>query len=159
MIRIDRLRFALWLAAAWTLLAAVPALAQTCAAPTQILFTGWRVGDTCNNTQNLPYLANGAIVNNGEDDVYHVAIGSLVTSWGEVTLSPLADVDLTLFICHGPCGAYATCLSVADAAAGSSATVYIPPVAGDYYIIVGHAGLTGATCGSYELSVSYPFND
>jgi hypothetical protein len=76
---------------------------------------------------------------------------------GYVTLWQMGDVDLSLFICRGPCGTYSACIAAADTAAGTAATVEVPP--GDYYIIVGHAGSSAPTCGGYQLSVFYPFPD
>jgi hypothetical protein len=136
---------------------ATPAFAQTCAAPIEIAVAPFvSTRSTCSNTNNLPYLANGAIANQGEDDVYHIAIGAAVMYEGTATLTPEAGVDLSLFICRGPCGTYSTCVAAVDNGTGAVDAAQIPAVPGDYFIVVGHAGSSLPTCGNYTLSIAYP---
>jgi hypothetical protein len=141
--------------------APMPALAQTCAAPIEIVLPPsasvyTTVGNTCDSSNNLPYLANGAIANHGEDDVYRVAIG---LAGVDVAMTPEAGVDLSLFLCRGPCGTYATCTAAVDDGVGAFNWAPIPPLAGEYFIIVGHAGESAPTCGSYTLNITAQFGD
>ncbi len=130
-----------------------PAAAQTCAAPIEVFNTNI-TGNTCDGSYNLPALANGAIVNVGKDIVYHVATSNPYS--GAVILAPEPTVDLTLFVCRGPCGTYSTCIGVADKGAGAQDTVDVPAGTNDYFIIVGAAS---GVCGNYQLTLVYPLDD
>lgn len=135
------------------LTASTAAVAQTCAAPIQVVNTN-NTGNTCDGTYNLPALANGAISNNGKDVVYHVATSNPYA--GTVILQAEPGIDLTLFVCRGPCGTYSTCIGAADDGAGAQNSVDVPAGTSDYFVIVGSAG---GYCGSYTLDLVYPLND
>lgn len=139
--------------------AATPASAQSCSAPIEIVGQlSWQ-GDTCNGTTALPYLANGAIVNaGGKADVYHVGAVSNPYA-GQVTLTSAADVDLSLFVCRGPCGTYSTCFAAVDNGTAAVNTADIPAGTQDYYIVVAHADASSPGCGGYHLDIVYPLND
>ena len=131
---------------------AAPLFAQTCAAPTEIVTTGAFNSDTCSSTNQLPYLANGAIAAFGNQDVYHlrVADGTGVT----LNAQPQPAVDLALFVCRNQCSTYATCVATADAGgAGFAEAATLPAGPGDYYVIVSSGQVQ---CGSYSLSVAAP---
>jgi len=126
-----------------------PALSQTCAAPIEYTYSPVS-GNTCNSTRNLPYLANGAIVNGGPDIVYHGYLLSTTSIY-----AALEGVDnLSLYVCRGPCGTYSTCLAVIDSVAFAAYPTTIYPAApGDYYFIVGSAS---GVCGTYTLYLWTP---
>lgn len=114
--------------------------------------TGVFNSDTCNSTNQLPYLANGAIAAFGNQDVYHLRVsdGSGVT----LGVLPQPAVDLALFVCRNQCSTYATCVAAVDAgAAGSLETATLPAGPGDYYVVVSSSQ---AQCGGYNLSVTAP---
>jgi hypothetical protein len=127
------------------------ASAQSCATPTQIVAAGSAFsGDTCNNTNQLPFLANGAISAPGSQDIYHMSVGD--GSGFVLSVVPDSGVDASVFICRNQCTTYATCVAAVDfGGAGFTETATLPPGVGDYYIVVQTAP---AQCGSYNLSVS-----
>ena len=135
------------------LTASTAAVAQTCAAPIEVVNTH-STGNTCDGTFDLPALANGAISNNGKDVVYHVATSNPYA--GTVTLQAAPGVDLSLFVCRGPCGTYSTCIGAADGGAGALNSVDVPAGTADYFVIIGAAS---GSCGSYTLNLVYPPND
>lgn len=134
-----------------TFLAIDHACAQTCASPLALPLP-WTTGNTCNSTNQLPYLANGAVAAAGAQDIYHgVAVNAQSVS---IQVQPDAGIDLALFICPNQCSTYATCIAaVDDGGAGVAETAALPDGPGDYYIIV---GATGSGCGGYTLSVIAP---
>ncbi len=136
--------------------AALTASAQTCASPTPIVSTGTFPGNTCTNTNQLPYLANGAISVAGNQDVYFIhAVNAQSVS---LTLVPDASVDMALFICRNQCSTYTTCIAAVDAGvAGGTVSAPLPDGPGDYYVIVGST--SAGTCGNYDLNVIAPLND
>jgi hypothetical protein len=131
----------------------LPGLGQTCAAPIEVVNTNI-TGNTCDGTFNLPALANGAITNLGKDLVYHLATNNPYA--GRIILQPEPTIDLSLFVCRGPCGTYSTCIGVADGGAGAQSSVDVPAGNTDYFIIV---GATSGQCGSYALDIIYTLND
>src|SRR5262249_21263960 len=123
-------------------LTGIPAFAQTCASPIDVVTTGFFDRTTCGGTNQLPYLANGAIAASGAQEIYHVLASD--SQGVALHLQPLdAGLDLSLLICRDRCSAYATCTAAADASAGSSADAPLPDGPGEYYIVV---GATEPTC-------------
>jgi hypothetical protein len=149
-----------YLCASLAACAAIPAFAQSCATPIEIAIAPYTsTRSTCSSTNNLPDLANGAIANQGADDVYRIAVGAATSQQGTATLIPAAGVDLSLFICRGPCGTYATCVAAVDNGAGAVNSAQIPAVPGDYFIVVAHAASSAPSCGNYTLNIAYPLSD
>jgi hypothetical protein len=136
--------------------AVLPAFGQTCANPTALVSAGSLTGNTCTSTNQLPYIANGAISAGGNQDVYyiHTANGHSVL----LTVQPDPSVDMGLFVCRNQCSTYATCVAALDpGVSGTTTTATLPDGPGDYYVIVGTA--SAASCGSYTLSLIPPLND
>ena len=136
-----------------------PAFAQSCANPIEITFAGLLSGNTCNSTNQLPYLANGAITSLDNQDIYHLRVGD--GTGIQLTLRPAAGLDGTLFACRNTCSASASCVAAADnGGAGAQETVELPPGPGDYYIVVGSvvSDSTVSDCGTYELYVAAPLD-
>ena len=134
----------------------LPALAQTCANPTAIVSAGTLTGNTCASANQLPYLVNGAISTQGNQDVYLIH----TSNPGPIFLSvqPNASVDMALFVCRNQCSTYATCVAAFDpGVAGTAVGATLPAAPGDYYIIVGTS--SPATCGQYTLTVAPQLND
>jgi hypothetical protein len=134
----------------------MPVFAQTCAAPIPITALSPMSGNTCASTNQLPYLANGAISFLGNQDIYHLAVadGTQV----QVHVTPEAGLDLAVFVCRNQCSTYATCVAtVDDGGAGVQETAPLPDGPGDYYVIVGTA-VSALTCGNYQLTVSMPLD-
>lgn len=132
------------------------AFAQTCASPTALVSAGTTTGNTCTSTNQLPFLANGAISASGNQDVYfvHVADGHSIL----LSVRPDASVDMGLFVCRNQCSTYATCVAAADSGtAGTTTNATLPDGPGDYYVIVGTSST--ATCGNYTLTLVPPLND
>ena len=130
---------------------ALDAFAQSCVTPVEITNTGAFAGNTCISSNQLPYIANGAIATQGKQDIYHVHVvdGTGVT----FNLTPEASVDLGLAVCRNQCSTYATCTSVVDSGVpGATQVAPLPDGPGDYYIIIGG----GSTCGNYNLYVAAP---
>ncbi len=133
-----------------------PAFAQTCTNPTALVSVGSWTGNTCTSTNQLPYVANGAIATGANQDVYFVHTANA----GSIALSlqPNASVDMGLFVCRNQCSTYATCVAAIDpGVAGEAASTTLPPGPGDYYIIVGTA--SSASCGDYTLTLAVPSSD
>jgi hypothetical protein len=136
--------------------AAGSALAQTCSAPIEITHVSAYTGNTCTNSNTLPYLANGAILIQGNEAVYHIALGTANQYAFTAILTPDTDLDLALFICRGPCSTYSTCIAAVDGGIGMTSSAQIPAGAGDYFIIVGALGATVQSCGNYSLTFAVP---
>jgi hypothetical protein len=137
--------------------AAGSAFAQTCSAPIEITTLGNNTGNTCTNSNTLPYLANGAMSTPGNEAVYHMSVGAAASSPIIATLTPDSGVDLALFICRGPCSTYSTCVAAVDGGSGISSSAQIPAGVGDYFIIIGALEQSaGQTCGNYSLIISAP---
>lgn len=134
------------------------ALAQTCASPVSIVATGTFTGNTCNSSNQLPYLANGAIESYTNQDIYYMQVGP-ASSGIVIFLTPEAGVAMSVAVCRNQCSTYATCVgAAASGIAGAQQTVTLPDGSGDYYIVV--AGVdTGPNCGNYSMSVSMPLGD
>jgi hypothetical protein len=131
--------------------------AQTCSAPLQITTVGTYNGNTCSNSNTLPYLANGGVLTPGNEAVYHIAVGAAVQFPVAVTLTPDSGVDLALFVCRGPCSTYSTCIAAVDGGSGVTSSTQLPAEAGDYFIIIGALEQSaGQTCGNYSLTISAP---
>jgi hypothetical protein len=138
--------------------AGLPASAQTCASPIAITDTGTVTGNTCNNTNQLPYLANGAISVIGNQDVYY--IDALNAHSITLTVQPEATVDLGLYICRNQCSTYASCTAAVDpGVAGTAVSAPLPDGPGDYYVIVAASGSLGPMCGNYTLTLTAPLDD
>jgi hypothetical protein len=136
---------------------AMPAFAQTCAAPITIAATGVFNGNTCTSTNQLPYLANGAIAVIGNQDIYRLT--SVNANAITLNAQPEAGLDLALFVCHNQCSTYATCIAAVDnGGAGVAESTQLPEGPGDYYIIVGTAASTSPTCGNNTLTVAGPLD-
>jgi hypothetical protein len=134
---------------------AMPAFAQTCAVPITIPTIGAFNGNTCTSTNQLPYLANGAIAVIGNEDVYHLTAANANSI--VLTAQPEAALDLALFVCRNQCSTYATCIAAVDAGgAGAAESTQLPDGPGDYYVIVGTANPATPICGSYTLIVAGP---
>src|SRR5262249_14440489 len=132
-----------------TMLPASNATSQTCASPVPIAFNSPVLGNTCNSTNQLPYLVNGAIAASGSQDIYRVTVldGRLITLYVE----PVAGVDLAVFVCPNECSTYSSCIIAADSeGAGGVETAALPDGPGDYYVIVG--ATAALTCGGYSLT-------
>lgn len=124
--------------------------AQSCASP--IALVGSTTGNTCNGTNQLPYLGNGAIAANGAQDIYHIVAANAQSL--SIQVQPDTGVDLALFICPNQCSTYATCIAaVDDGGAGMAETAALPDGPGDYYVIV---GATGTGCGGYSVKLVAP---
>jgi hypothetical protein len=133
-----------------------PAFAQTCANPTALVSAGSFAGNTCTSTNQLPYVANGAIATGGNQDVYfiHTTDGHSIF----LNVQPNATVDMSLLVCRNQCSTYTTCVAAVDpGVAGTTASATLPDGPGDYYVIVGTA--SAASCGSYTLTLFSPLND
>ena len=137
----------------------MPVLGQTCAEPIEITnVPGQYSGNTCNNTNQLPYLANGAISVIGNQDIYY--IHALNAHSVTLTVQPEATVDLGLYICRNQCSTYASCTAAVDPGiAGVAASAPLPDGPGDYYVIVAASGSLGPMCGNYTLNLTAVFND
>ncbi len=136
----------------------LPAFAQTCASPIALTDTGISTGNTCNNTNQLPFLANGAISVIGNQDIYY--IHALNAHSVTLTVQPEATVDLGLYICRNQCSTYASCTAAVDpGVAGVAASAPLPDGPGDYYVIVAASGSLGPMCGNYTLTLTAPLND
>lgn len=132
--------------------ATTQAIAQTCAAPIAIASGNTFTGNTCNDTPQLPFLANGAIGSQGNQTVYSIAAHSNIHA--TFTLTPEAAADLALYVCGSPCSTYSSCVAAMDdggAGVPESASLDLRP--GNYFVVV---GATGPVCGSYSLSVAIP---
>jgi hypothetical protein len=130
-------------------------VAQTCASPISIVSAGTSTGNTCSGSNQLPYIANGAIENSENQDIYfvHATNAQSVT----LTVTPQAGVDLQLAICRNQCSTYATCTSVVDSGiAGAVQSAPLPDGPGDYFIIVGGTLSSTPSCGSYTLNLAAP---
>jgi len=146
-----------YLCALLILCPALPAFAQTCAAPIAIVATGFFNGNTCASTNQLPYLANGAIAVIGNEDIYRLT----AVNANAITLNvqPEAGLDLALFVCRNQCSTYATCIATVDnGGPGVAESTQLPDGPGDYYIIVGTAAQVAPQCGNYTLTVSAPLD-
>lgn len=140
-----------------TLLAAMPGFAQTCATPLPIAAGMPLNGNTCASTNQLPYVANGAIAFSGKQDIYlfTTANANLI----QLQVQPEAGLDLALFVCRNQCTTYATCIAtVDDRGVGVTESTQLPDGPGDYYVIVGTAASTLPTCGNYTLTVTGPLD-
>ena len=135
----------------------MPAFAQTCAAPILIAGIGAVAGNTCASTNQLPYLANGAIAVIGNEDIYRLTAAN--ANLIQLHVQPEAGLDLALFVCRNQCSTYATCIATVDnGGAGVAESTQLPDGPGDYYVIVGTAASTSPTCGNYSLTVSGPLD-
>ena len=133
----------------------LPAWAQTCANPTALVNAGTLSGNTCTSTNQLPYLANGAISTAGNQDVY--LVDTARTGPIFLAVQPDASVDMGLFVCRNQCSTYATCIAIDTGVAGTEVSATLLSGPGDYYVIVGAA--SPAICGHYTLTLAPQLND
>jgi hypothetical protein len=132
------------------LAAPLAASAQSCAAPIEVTYVGEYSSNTCNNSNQLPYLANGAISAPGSQDVFHMRVSD--GTGFNLQVQPPTGVPVSMFVCRNQCSTYATCIAAVDSDGASlTSMVPLPPGAGEYYIVVQTAI---AQCGSYNLVVS-----
>ena len=137
------------------LIAAAPAFAQSCANAIAITNGGNFSGNTCNGSNQLPALANGAIQAAGPQTIY--ALHDLSSIYLNETLTLTADpsTNLSLFVCRNPCSTYSSCVAVADVGSIGSGVAFVNNAA-EYFVVVGS---TLGTCGAYNLQIIGTFND
>jgi len=129
------------------------AYAQSCASPIEVSVPATQfTGNTCNSTNQLPYLVNGAVQAPGNQDIYHLRVtdGSGI----QLQLTPAVALDGVLFVCRNLCATYSSCVAAVDSGGiGAAEMASLPPGPGDYYVIIGSVV---PACGTYNLTVSAP---
>ena len=144
-----------YLCALLILIAAAPAFAQSCANAIPITNGGNFSGNTCNGSNQLPALVNGAIQTAGPQTIY--ALHDLSSLYLNETFTLTADpsASLSLFVCRNPCSTYSSCVAVADVGSSGSVAAFVS-VPAEYFVVVGS---TAGTCGAYNLQIFGTFND
>ncbi len=127
-------------------------LAQTCSAPYPIPSGTAASATTCEGTQQLPTLANGAM-SGRQQIVYHVTVAPSSTAL-PITVTPDPGTDVALFVCSNRCSPSATCVAaIDDNGQGGAETATLPSGAGEYFVIVQNVGV----CGNFSLTA--PLSD
>jgi len=134
--------------------ASCTAFAQTCASPIPITDGSGISGTTCGNTNQLPSVANGAILSGDPQTIYDLHDLSALYLDEALTLSASPN-SLSLYVCRKPCSTYATCVAVGDTDATGMVQLRLGRPA-EYFVVVGS---NNGSCASYTLTISGTLND